>query len=522
MAPTSIKRKRDLSADEDDSYVLPQRANFATFKEWIGMILLDCLERVQQATRDAKGVQMKKFHKKWEDAIAADKANSTKTTVSALEDLEEKMTLIKEVDLNQLAFSGLYKRLTKDSVLTGNVQVVEAIEEELPPSKRDRHHVPSKEEVDMNSLIMRTQLLLNELKASVTRLQTAISMEGSHPTGSQTLSARSHKPKKPVEQEEEWGGVQAVDSTRWLSQASSSGADSEAPSDELAFGAEEYSDADDDGWESGSVDSTGQVIPYSQRRIANSEDSDSDSSNVVRMDLSNLSDGDSENQEGLDMSSEDENPLAKRAKKELGPGSKSKGKAARARGENVFLPSLSVGFLPGDDDPNDDWKNFDVDGPPLKKNRPGQRARRALAEKKYGKRAKHLRNQAKDTDGRRTTPMTEKEKLKAQRLAKRKEKRKHEWEERKQALKSMVKTHTVRDDEFFVGGKSNQRDLTTLPRSKGAPPPRADDKRPKNNGKPRGKVDDKPLHPSWQAKQRLKQKEALGGARPQGKKIVFS
>lgn len=246
--------------------------------------------------------------------------------------------------------------------------MVEAIEEELPPSKRDRHHVPSKEEVDMNSLIMRTQLLLNELKASVTRLQTAISMEGAHPTSSQTFSARSHKPKRPVE-EEEWGGVQAVNSTRWLSQASSSGADSEAPSDELAFGAEEYSDADDDGWESGSVDSTGQVIPYSQRRIANSEDSDSDSPDVVRMDLSDLSDGDSENR------SEDENPLAKRAKKELGPGSKSKGKAAR--GGNVFLPSLSVGFLPGDDDPNDDWKNFDVDGPPLKKNRPGQRARRA-------------------------------------------------------------------------------------------------------------------------------------------------
>lgn len=256
----------------------------------------------------------------------------------------------------------------------GIAQVVEAIEEDLPPSKRDRPHLPSKEEVDMNSLIMRTQLLVNELKASVTRLQTAISMEGSLPTSSQTLPARSHKPKKPVE-EGEWGGVQAVDSTRWLSQAPSSGADSEAPSNDLAFGAGEYSDADDDGWESGSVDSTGQVIPYSQRRIANSEDSDSDSSDVVRMDLSDLSDGDSENREELDISSEDENPLAKKAKKELGPGSKSKGKAVR--GGNIFLPSLSVGFLPGDDDPNDDWKNFDVDGPPLKKNRPGQRARRA-------------------------------------------------------------------------------------------------------------------------------------------------
>ncbi|KAG8939106.1 hypothetical protein FRC00_014192, partial [Tulasnella sp. 408] len=478
---------------------------------------LDCLERVQQATRDAKVVQMKKFHKKWEDAIAANRANSTKTTLAALGDLEEKMTLIKEVDLNQLAFSGLYKKLIKDKVLTSNAPVVEAIEEELPPSKRDRRHLPSKEEVDVNSLIMKTQLLVNELKASVTRLQTAIGLEGTHSSGSHPSSA-SHRPKKPVQEEEEWGGVQAAGETGEVSGASVSGEDSEAESNSLAFD-DRFSDAaDDDGWESGSVDSAGQVIAYSHRRIANSEDSDSDMSNVIRMDLSDLSDEDSDEGEMLGASSRDGSPPAKNKKKEAAPESKSKRKAAS--GGNVFLPSLSVGFLPGEDDPADDWKNFDVDGPPLKKNRPGQRARRALAEKKYGKRAKHLRNQAKGTMDTRTTPTTEKEKRKAERLAKRQAKKRREWEERKRALKSMVKTHTIRDDDFFVGGKSNQQDPAIPQVPKGNRVPRADHKRSKN-GKPQGKADDKPIHPSWQAKQRLKQKEALGATRPQGKKIVF-
>ncbi|KIO32585.1 hypothetical protein M407DRAFT_18625 [Tulasnella calospora MUT 4182] len=426
------------------------------------------------------------------------------------------MTLIKEIDLNQLAFSGLYKRLIKDGVLRANAQIVEAIEEELPAPKRERRHLPSKEEVDVNSLIMRTQLLVNELKASVTRLQTAISMEGSHSSGSQPLST-VYKPRKPVQEEVEWGGVQAVGSARGLSQASISGEESEAASDSLAFDAR-YSDADDDGWESGSVDSAGQVIPYSRRAIANSEDSDSDMSNVIRMDFSDMSGEDSDDGEMLGGSSRDRSPPAKNKKMEAVQGSKSKGKMAS--GGNVFLPSLSVGFLPGDHDPTDDWKSFDVDGPPLKKNRMGQRARRALAEKKYGKRAKHLRNQSKDLGDARTTPMTEKEKQKAERLAKRQAKKRREWEERKRALKSMLKTHTVRDDDFFVGGKSNQQDPTILQQSKGNRLPRTDDKRSKN-GKAQGKADDKPIHPSWQAKQRLKQKESLGATRPQGKKIVF-
>ncbi|KAG9017183.1 hypothetical protein FRB90_001449 [Tulasnella sp. 427] len=499
MASISNKRKRNDLSDEDDSYVLPQRGNFATFKEWIGMIILDCLERVQQATRDAKVIQMKKFHKKWEDAIAVNSTKSTKTTVSALQDLEEKMTLIKEVDLNQLAFSGLYKRLIKDDILASDKQVAEAIEEEIPPSKRERRHVPSKEEVDVNSLLMRTQVLVNELKASVMRLQAAIGMEGSRPTGSQRPTAKTPYPQKAVvAKEEEWGGIQSSG----CDQVSDDEDNSEDGSGDFAVGVDEYSEeVDDDGWESGSVDSSGQVI----QGVAGSEDSDSDASNVIRMDLSDLSDD--EDQRGS--ISEEELPSTKMANKASSVGKKVKGKPGS--GGNLFLPSLSVGFLPGDDDPTDDWKNFDVDGPPPKKNRPGQRARRALAERKYGNRANHLKDKVKDANGTLTTAMTDKERRKAERQANRENKKRQEWEERKRALKSMIKTHSVKQDDFFVGGKATQQNARI--------PFVAANKL--KSGKAKS-VDDKPLHPSWQAKQRLKQKEALGGNRPQGKKIVFS
>lgn len=57
---------------------------------------------------------------------------------------------------------------------------------------------------------------------------------------------------------------------------------------------------------------------------------------------------------------------------------------------SAFLPSLAAGFTAGDSDASDhDDITFEAtDG--LRKNRRGQRARRAIAERKYGKRAKHL------------------------------------------------------------------------------------------------------------------------------------
>lgn len=102
------------------------------------------------------------------------------------------------------------------------------------------------------------------------------------------------------------------------------------------------------GWESGTVD-----------------DADDDDDDV-------LSDGDmnSDTDDDVASASSDEPGLLKKARPAATP--KSKGKA----GESTFLPSLSVGFVKGSDS---DWSDAEADlaDLPQKKNRRGQRARKA-------------------------------------------------------------------------------------------------------------------------------------------------
>merc|ERR1711964_661611 len=54
----------------------------------------------------------------------------------------------------------------------------------------------------------------------------------------------------------------------------------------------------------------------------------------------------------------------------------------------TFLPSLNAGYWSGSESSASD---FDDAPPPVKKNRPGQMARRAIAEKKHGSGANHIK-----------------------------------------------------------------------------------------------------------------------------------
>ncbi len=55
---------------------------------------------------------------------------------------------------------------------------------------------------------------------------------------------------------------------------------------------------------------------------------------------------------------------------------------------STFLPSLNAGYWSGSES---SASEFDDAAPPVKKNRPGQMARRAIAEKKHGKAANHIK-----------------------------------------------------------------------------------------------------------------------------------
>lgn len=149
--------------------------------------------------------------------------------------------------------------------------------------------------------------------------------------------------------------------------------------------------------------------------------------------------------------------------------------------EDAFLPSLHTGFIPAAED--DDWSDAEADyadtggkGPAKsqRKNRRGQRERRAIWEKKYGRHANHLK-------------LREKEPRKA---------REHRGPDRP----------------------------TKRPKSLHAPPPRepqTKDPDPPSSSRvqPPPPANNAPLHPSWIAKQRAK--EAQHAAKPQGTKVVF-
>ncbi|KAL1760426.1 BUD22-domain-containing protein [Schizophyllum commune] len=197
--------------------------------------------------------------------------------------------------------------------------------------------------------------------------------------------------------------------------------------------AEPAADSDDengdaDGWESGTVDEdgdgweSGTVNGGYEAEDSDADDSDSDA---------------------------DDAPPAKKAKASATP--------AAASGSSTFLPSLSVGFVRGSDDSDIE----EIQDKP-KKNRRGQRARRLIWEREYGKNANH------------------KKKERDQALEKRRQ-----WEERQQKRAAAA---AAREERERAQAQEKSR----------------------------------PIHPSWEAKKKLKEKEAAAMVPSQGKKLVFT
>jgi hypothetical protein len=150
---------------------------------------------------------------------------------------------------------------------------------------------------------------------------------------------------------------------------------------------------------------------------------------------------------------------------------------------STFLPTLMGGYWSGSESATDD-----EDTSTRKKNRPGQQARRALWEKKYGARANHLKGQASSQS------------------------RDNDWDPRRGA-RSAEDGRFPRGKAAGRGGKAafvknrgqstGENEVAVKPRARGM-----------------GKKDDEgPLHPSWEAAK--KAKDAKQSAPFQGKKVVF-
>lgn len=164
-----------------------------------------------------------------------------------------------------------------------------------------------------------------------------------------------------------------------------------------------------------------------------------------------------------------------------------KAKGAKASKEPVqsttFLPSLTMGgYWSGSEEEATD--DDGAAGPPKRKNRMGQQARRALWEKKYGARANHVQEEMK----------------------KQKRSRDSGWDTRKGATGGDRRGRGERGG-FGAGRFQNRYDDRSGAGQSHANKPRGP---PKDTG---------PLHPSWEAKRKLK--EQASTATFQGKKVKF-
>ncbi|KAI9512402.1 Bud-site selection protein [Russula earlei] len=146
---------------------------------------------------------------------------------------------------------------------------------------------------------------------------------------------------------------------------------------------------------------------------------------------------------------------------------------------SVFLPTLSNGFIPGGSDT--DWSDAEAKAvDPVRKNRRGQRARRAIWEKKYGKGAKHLQKREESSIAR--TP------------------RKH-FKEQKANLRPQLSVPSKRNSRAEKADHVSEKHISHQRKSRA--------------------VDDRPLHPSWVAKMRMKESASEAIVPSQGKRIKF-
>ncbi|RHZ47701.1 BUD22 family protein [Aspergillus thermomutatus] len=171
------------------------------------------------------------------------------------------------------------------------------------------------------------------------------------------------------------------------------------------------------------------------------------------------------------------------------PTKKSKKASSTPATSTTFLPSLTMGgYFSGSESEPEDLEG--VAGPPRRKNRMGQQARRALWEKKYGSGANHIKKQKENERKNRDSG----------------------WDTRRGATDGSEGPRGKRGHGQGRGGDGfRQRDGNFAGDRPQRGPPGGFNK---NNVK-----DDKPLHPSWEAARKAKEQKSMAAF--QGKKVTF-
>ncbi|CCF53415.1 hypothetical protein NDA11_001006 [Ustilago hordei] len=266
-----------------------------------------------------------------------------------------------------------------------------------------------------------------------------------------------------------------------------------------------------------------------QRRTSKSkhqsEDSDaSESEDDSSSDSEDDSDSDSDASSASSSSSISDRPRKRKSKTSTSDRSSKKSKSSSAN--STLLPSLSTGFLAGRSD--DEWSDAEADladrdlselksgSKKERRNRMGQRARKALYEKKYGKNANHIKMREKQKAVKRERSSTRASGVRGGGGD-------GNGRQRPPAFQAPAK----RDGGWGgpVAPLPKQAKRPFVPRAEpiSAPPASAgatqSGVKVNRGAKAGGENKTQEMHPSWIAKQ--KQKELMTQVKPQGKKVVF-
>ncbi|PCH40085.1 Bud-site selection protein [Wolfiporia cocos MD-104 SS10] len=443
-----VKRKRTSAPTEDE---IARKVKGKLHSE---------AAKIRASVKIAKSVETRKVIKKLKSLRAKEPGHES------IKDLEIELETYKHMSHVKLANLAFKTKLNKERRLVRHNNIQDAVTAELPSDLPvlSKEGTPARKAEDR---LLSSKLLAAELKKSVVALIEICDPEAKKKALTFVLGTPDDQEQPRKTKRKESHPSDSAEESENDSQP-----EDDAPSDADEQGWESGSVRDDseedDGWESGSVDDAGAQV--------SAESSDSG--------------------EG---SSPDDDRLLAKAPSKIKASNVSKAKdapaagssKARATAESTFLPSLSVGFTRGDSDASDisDAEANVADG--VRKNRRGQRARRAIWEKKYGKHANHIKK------------------------------------EREAAARDPRRSKQAK-----FNPKDHSRD--TRPPQAGARPafsaPPIDKDWSKNrspaaathsSAKPPQKRDDKPLHPSWEAKRRLKEKLNPSIVPAQGKKITF-
>ncbi|KIP05392.1 hypothetical protein PHLGIDRAFT_128949 [Phlebiopsis gigantea 11061_1 CR5-6] len=400
-----------------------------------------CAREVKKAAKKAKDFEIRKLVKRLKSLRAKE------TAPPELKDLEEQLVILKDIDYENIANTALRTKLKKDKKLSENSDLEQAIAEELAQPVTSA--VAGSNLAKVQGRLLSSKVVAAEVQAIVEEIRLVVFPEMKQTAPAEDLAdgdgdeAVAQPPAKKTKL------VRADDSAENAAEDSS---EEEGSLGEQAVLDEDDDAVDDAGWESGSVGGEPGIASDGEE----SED---------------------EEEQGSDEESDEdaEDPPTRSTK--TASSKKATAKVLTKAGESTFLPSLSVGFTRGDSDASDIDDGEAAKADP-RKNRRGQRARRAIWEKKYGRNANHVKSQIAEGNK----------------------------DARPPSKRPASKT------------QSNAR-----PRPQGRPFQQSEPPiHPSVPIRPSARqMEDKPIHPSWEAKRKLKEKQSAGIIPAQGKKIVF-